>query len=185
MKLSLKQLKWEKISLSNIYVVSLVITMILLLIRKHEVLMQTSLFSEASLEEIKLRISGNSPQIFFVIQMRLAIIFGLFILSTTTLGSLFVYVHVLWYGISSGMLLAVALMRYGIKGILLLIAGIFPHYLIYVPALILVFHLSKEKRIVNSKFMAQLLVISLVVIIGCILECYVNPEIVSKILKNF
>ena len=93
--------------------------------------------------------------------------------------------NVLWYGISSGLFLAIVLMRYGVKGLLLLVAGMFPHYLIYVPALILVFHLSREKRTVSSKYILQLLVISSVVIIGCILECYVNPEIVEKILKKF
>ena len=178
-------LKREKIALSNIYVVSLVITMVFILIRKHEVLMQTSLFSEASLEEIKMRISGNPPQFFFIIQMRLAIIISLFIIATTALGNLFVHMNVLWYGISSGLLLAVVLMRYGIKGILLLIVGVFPHYLIYVPAIILTLHLAKEKRVVNNKYIGQLLVISFVVIIGCILECYVNPDIVAKILKKF
>jgi len=185
MKFSLKQLRLEKISLSNIYVFSLVATMLFLLLRKNAVLIQTSLFSEATLKEIQVRLSGESPTFLFVLQQRLAIIISLFVLSTTTLGNLYVYMNVLWYGISSGLFLSVVLMRYGVKGLLLLVAGMFPHYLIYVPALVLVFHLSREKRTVNSKFILQLLVISSVVIIGCILECYVNPEVVAKILKKF
>ena len=185
MKLSLKHLRLEKVSLSNIYVISLVVTMVLLLMRKNVVLIQTSLFNEASLKEIQVRLNRESPTFLFVLQQRLIIIFSLFVLSTTALGNLYVYMNVLWYGISSGLFLSVVLMRYGVKGLLLLVAGMFPHYLIYVPALILVFHLSREKRTVNSKYILQLLIVSSVVIIGCILECYVNPEVVAKILKKF
>lgn len=185
MKFSLKHLRFEKVSLSNIYVISLVVTMVFLLMRKNSVLMQTSLFSEASLKEIQIRLSGESPTFLFVLQQRLVIFFSLFVLSTTILGSLYVYMNVLWYGISSGLFFAIVLMRYGVKGLLLLVAGMFPHYLIYVPALILVFHLSREKRTVNSKYILQLLIVSSVVIIGCVLECYVNPEVVAKILKKF
>ena len=159
--------------------------MILLLMRKNAVLIQTSIFSEASLKEIQVRLSGESPSLFFVLQQRLAAILCLFALSTTALGNLYVYMNVLWYGISSGLFLAIVLMRYGVRGLLLLAAGMFPHYLIYVPALILVFHLSREKRTVNSKYILQLIVVSSVVVIGCILECYVNPEVVAKILKKF
>ena len=159
--------------------------MIFLLMRKNTVLIQTSIFSENTLKEIQVLLSGEAPTFLFLLQQRLAIILSLFILSTTTLGNLYVYMNVLWYGISSGLFLAIVLMRYGVKGLLLLVAGMFPHYLIYVPALILVFHLSREKRTVNSKYILQLLVISSVVMIGCILECYVNPEVVAKILKKF
>ena len=185
MKLSVKYLRLEKISLSNIYVISLVVTMVLLFMRKNWVLMQTSMFSEASLKEVQMRLSGESPTFLFVLQQRLTIIFSLFVLSTTTLGNFYVYMNVLWYGIGSGLFFVIVLMRYGVKGLLLLVAGMFPHYLIYVPALILVFHLSREKRTVNSKYILQLLIVSSVVIIGCVLECYVNPEVVAKILKKF
>ena len=185
MRLPLKQIKWRQISLSNIYVVSLVGTMVLLLMRKNEVLIQTSIFSEASLKELQVQLPGDATGIFFILKERLAIIFAMFLLATTSLGNIYVHFSVLWYGISSGLFLTIVLMRYGIKGILLLVAGMFPHYLIYVPAIILTLHISKEKRTINSKFIGQLLVISVVVIIGCVLECYVNPEVVAKILKKF
>ena len=155
------------------------------MMRKGEVLIQTSLFSEASLKELQGQLTGDAAGILFILKERLAIIYSMFLLATTSLGNIYVHLSVLWYGISSGLFLTIVLMRYGIRGILLLIAGMFPHYLIYVPAIILTLHISKDKRTINSKFVGQLLVITVVVIIGCILECYVNPAVVAKILKKF
>ncbi len=185
MRLPLKQMKWKQIALSNIYVVSLVITMVILLMKKNDLLIQTSLFSETSLREVREHLAGDTTVFFYILKERLSIVFALFLLATTSLGSIYVHMNVMWYGISSGLFLTIVLMRYGVKGILLLIAGMFPHYLIYVPAVALTLHLTKDKRIVNSKFLGQLFVITVVVIIGCVLECYVNPEVVAKLLKNF
>lgn len=185
MRMALKQMKARKISLGNLYIISLAITMILLLMWKSEPLMQTKLFSDSSLRELQKYLQGNPEGFLFILKERLSIVFSFFILATTSLGSVFVHMNVLWYGMSSGLFLALVLMRYGLKGILLLAAGMFPHYFIYVPSLILILHLSKEKRTINGKFISQLFVITSVVIIGCILECYVNPEIVAKILKKF
>lgn len=185
MKFSLKRLNLRGISLSNIYVLSMVITMIWLLMRKNDVLIQTSLFSAASLQEVQDWLGSGQPIFGFVLKERLIVIWSMFLLATTALGNMYVYLNVLWYGTSSGMFLAVVLMRYGIKGLLLLVSGMFPHYLIYVPAVILTMMLTKEKRTVNSKYFGQLFVITVVVIIGCILECYVNPVVVEKILKTF
>ncbi len=181
----LKQIKWKQMSLSNWFVLSLVITVIFLLSRKNELLIQTSLFDEATLEQIREAAMDRKALLFWALKERVVIILALFLMATTSLGNLFVHMNVCWYGISSGLFLTVVLLRYGIKGILLLMAGMFPHYLIYVPALILTLQLSKEKRTVNGKYCGQLFVIIFVVIIGCFLECYVNPKVVAKILKNF
>ncbi len=185
MRLQLKQINWKQISLWNLYVLSLVITMIFLLTRKSELLVQTSLFDEASLEAIKERLTGGNALFLFVLKERAAMILALFLMATTWLGSMFVYMNVLWHGACSGLFLTIVLLRYGVKGVLLLMAGVFPHYLIYVPAMILTLQLTREKRVVNSKYCLQLIVILLVVITGCVLECYVNPQVVAKILKKF
>lgn len=185
MKLSLKKYDLKQISLSNLYIVSFVVTMLFLLTQKNEILKNTTVFSEASLKELKLRLCGAQQGIVFLILQRVKIIVILFLLSTTSLGNVYVYFNVLWFGISSGLLCTIVLMRYGLKGILLLTAGMFPHYLIYVPAIVLTMQLSREKRMPNGRFAAQFLVIIFVVICGCFLEAYINPDIVAKILKKF
>ena len=184
MKLQLKKINLEKISLWNLYVVSMVVTMIFLFAKKRELLMQTSLFDEDSLKSLRDQITAGSTSFLFVLKERITIIIALFLLSTTDFGRWFVYANVLWYGAGTGLFFTIALLRYGIKGILLLVAGMFPHYLIYVPALILTLHVSEEKRTINRKLCVQLLVIIIVVITGCILECYVNPQVLTKVITK-
>jgi stage II sporulation protein M len=159
--------------------------MLFFLIQKKEVLNRIDLFSENSLNELGMQLETNTQRIMFLVIHRIKFIAMFFLLSTTSLGSFYVYANVLWFGVSSGFLLTMVMIRYGLKGILLLTAGMFPHYLIYVPAVILTMQLSKEKRMWNGRFLIQFLVITLVVVIGCFLEGYINPNIVAKILKKF
>lgn len=184
MKIQFKKINLQKISLWNLYVVSMVVTMIFLFAQKKELLLQTSLFDEDSLKSIRDQITAGNALFYFVMKERITIIIALFLLATTDFGRWFVYGNVLWYGAGTGLLFTVALLRYGVKGILLLVAGMFPHYLIYVPALILTLHVSEEKRGINKKLFVQMLVILIVVITGCILECYVNPKVITKVITK-
>lgn len=185
MKNKLREFRWNKIGLSNLYVISLVMVALFLLIKYSDLLLQTSLFDKASLVALKEQSMADKPLLFMILKNRIAIVTALFLMSTTSLGTAYVYMNVLWFGACSGLFLAIVLLRYGLRGILLLLAGIFPHYLIYVPVIILTLRLTRERRTVNGKFCAQLMVILFVVITGCLLECYVNPEIIAKLLKNF
>lgn len=185
MKNSIKKIKLNHISLSNVYVISIVVMMIFTVFLKKEVFLQTSLFSRDTLHEIQTQLQVSSPQYLFLISRRVGIILSIFILSTTSVGDMYVYFQVIRLGLCTGLFFSIVILRYGLIGILLLVAGMFPHYLVYIPALILTLHLAREKRKVSGKLLIQLLVIICVVIIGCLLESYVNPNIVSKMLKNF
>lgn len=185
MKYRLNQLKWNQLNLLQVYVLSFAVSMIYLMFRKSELLIQTSWMDSASLESLKNQLGGGRQLFFFVLRERAALIIGLFVLATTYLGNLVAHLNVIWFGTCSGMFLTIVILRYGLRGILLLIAGMFPHYLIYIPAMVLTLSLVREKRVVNRKYCLQLLVILLVVITGCVLECYVNPYVLAKMLKNF
>ena len=185
MRLTAKKIEIRRISMSNLYLVSLVATMLFLLVQKNDMLNRIDFFSEAHLKEVKYQLEQPSRSLFVLIVQRLKCIATMFVLSTTSVGSIYVYSCVIWFGISSGFLVTIVMMRYGLNGILLLTAGLFPHYLIYVPAIILTMILSKEKRNVSGKFVSQFIVITFAVVIGCALESYINPEIVAKILKKY
>ena len=185
MKLAVKKIDIRKISMSNLYLVSLVVTMLFLLVQKNEILSRINLFDEEHLREVEYQLEQLPRGIFIMIIQRVKLIAVMFALATTSLGSVYVFSNVIWYGVSSGFLVTIVMMRYGLRGILLLTAGMFPHYLVYVPAIILTMILSKEKRVVNGRFVSQFLIITLVMVIGCALECYVNPDIVAKILKKY
>ena len=185
MRLTMKKAEIRRISMSNLYLISLVATMLFLLVQKNDILNKIDFFSEAHLKTVRYQLEQPSKSLFILIIQRLKCIATMFVLSTTYIGCFYVYSSVIWFGISSGFLVTIVMMRYGLKGILLLTAGLFPHYLIYVPAIILTMILSKEKRSVNGKFVSQFMVIAFVIVIGCALESFINPGIVAKILKKY
>ena len=143
-------------------------------------------------------VDGNAL-FWYVMEMRLKTSLGLVIFATTYLGLAVVGCSALYYGASAGMFLAAAVMRYGIKGILLVITAILPQYILYIPAYFFLLlwcrqicrliYFEKAARLGNKQVilikLLQLLGIIAMIIAGCSLESYINPMILKKILKNF
>ena len=121
--------------------------------------------------------------------------------STTCFGIALVYLCITWQGILTGMIMTAVTMKYGMKGILVIFAGIFPQHFLFVPAVIMmlcwccetcstlyfpgknIWHPYHDKRKQYLHQAGMLLWIFCIVIIGCIMECYVNPILVSDIVK--
>lgn len=139
----------------------------------------------------------------YVIRQRMKEYIMLGILSTTFLGISSVYFFIVWQGMISGMVLATVFVRFGLKGIILLVAGMFPHQLLFIPATVMMliwtyqncsffyypgkyigpgYH-HKKQIFVRQGFL--LVWIFCVVFIGCILECYVNPILLTDVAKIF
>lgn len=141
--------------------------------------------------------------LFDVIKKRMAPVICIMILATTYLGVYISYGYAAWIGMSMGMFVAVSVIRYGVKGILLFMVITFPHYLIYLPAWLMLLKGTKELcfciyspgrckqtyisgRRDEIKFGLRLVFKVLgVVIIGIILESYVNPKLLMGFLKIF
>ena len=118
------------------------------------------------------------------------------LLSTTMLGSIAVYGCLVWQGMAMGMMITAAVIRFGIKGLLLILAGVFPHQFLLFPAMIMMLvwcydncgNRAVYRPGIQKHYMKQtvsLLWICFMLLIGCILESYVNPMLVSDILKIF
>lgn len=139
----------------------------------------------------------------YVLKKRLGTAVCIMLLASTYLGIVTVYAFGGWLGVSFGMLLEAALLRYGLKGILLLATAAFPHYLLYVPAFAVLLGSARElcaviyfparcravysadkKEEIRKRIFLFLLVTG-VVIIGAWLESYVNPKLVTGLLKIF
>lgn len=101
------------------------------------------------------------------------------------------------------MILAAAIIRYGVKGIWLIFVSLFPQAIFYIPAFIFLFHLcyllcigiyfpgkniweeyATIKAAIGIKIIKFLIAIG-VVIIGVVFESYVNSNILINFLKNF
>ena len=124
------------------------------------------------------------------------------LVSTTLIGMPLLCAYICYTGLSAGCLLSVAVVRYGIRGLVWHIV-LFPQALLLVPAYILLFFWAAEvnrtlyapgnrlegyerySRHFYLKKGAQIIGIMAVVIMGCLLESYVNPGILHFVLKIF
>jgi len=175
----------KEISFVTIFILSLVFAMIFCMIYKSEFLLQADVLSQASLSLVKTYGSNKGSLFLYVLSERIWIIPVLFLLSTTYLAGPAVYGTIIWYGISLGTVWAVALLRYGMKGIWFLVFSGFPQYLLYIPTLIITFKVCRETRMPERRFFLQFFVLEGMMIVGCFLETYVNFFFLQKIIKLF
>lgn len=139
----------------------------------------------------------------YIMKHRLFTVCMLGILATTIIGLPAVCGYICYAGLSAGCLLSVAVIRYGIRGLLLMAAGILPQGILLIPAYMALFvwavsvnrmlysknpykeYYIRYSRQVYIKKGLQIMGIAAVVIIGCLLESYVNPKLLHLILKIF
>lgn len=165
-----------------------------------ETLMQPGgILNPELLYELKYETIDKRAFFFYVLRERLLIFLILMVLSTTWLGMVATYTCCAWMGISFGMLCAVSVIRYGIKGMVLIAAGIFPQGLIYLPVSVLFLEWSRElcrtlyyteeypgdrNREIRKKAVQYLAGLAALTA-GCFLEGYISPGIVGGLLKVF
>ncbi|MGB8453770.1 MAG: stage II sporulation protein M [Anaerocolumna sp.] len=122
------------------------------------------------------------------------------IISATAIGIPYMTLCILYGGFQCGFFLTVILMRYNIKGILLIFGYTFPHYLLYIPVALLCLRTGywlcrsmyydnkmgkrgKAERI--AKHLILIMLLALVLFIGGLLETYVSSFLLKKILLLF
>lgn len=88
----------------------------------------------------------------------------------------------LWTGFSCGLVTVASVMKMGIRGIALCLAGITPQFFFYIPAYIVLiwyFYTYPQSRWNNSKTMFVILAF----LIGIVLEGYANPILMKAFIK--
>lgn len=99
-------------------------------------------------------------------------------LSFTKLRKVSALLFLLWTGFSSGMLLSMAILSMGIKGSILCIIGVLPQFLFYIPAYVVVLWFCCSYP--GSRWNQQKTIfVVLAMMVGMILEAYVNPLLVK------
>ena len=98
-------------------------------------------------------------------------------------------VHMLfaaWSGFAYGYFCVVLIGAFGAKGICLCLVSMFPQFLAYVPAYLGLIQLSEHRsEHVSIHNVASYLFLLIVLVVGILLESYVNPLILQKVLKIF
>lgn len=137
---------------------------------------------------------------FYILGERIPLLLFLCFLAFTSLGVIAGMLVLSWQGFSIGFMLSAAIAKYGIKGILLALGGLFPQYLFYAPVYVLCCWMTvyirqrlfrdrrEQERDKRYTYMAGLLITAglfVVFITGIFLESYINPVILKKILNLF
>lgn len=144
--------------------------------------------------------SGLFP---YIVKHRLTTVCMLGLLSTTIIGLPTVCGYICYSGLAAGCLMSVAVIRYGVRGLLLMAAGILPQGVLLIPAYAALFvwavgvnrmlysrnpykeHYMRYSKQLYVKKGLQMAGILTVVIMGSLLESYVNPKLLHFILKIF
>lgn len=88
-----------------------------------------------------------------------------------------------WTGFCGGMIMTAAVLKMGIKGLILCLIALAPHFVFYIAGYLILlwyFFTYPESRWNLSKTVST----GLFIIVGILLECYVNPIIMELFLKT-
>jgi len=157
--------------------------------------------------EMMSRLKNSRPEgeslVGYILRHRLSAVCLLGLVSTTVVGMPVLGVYICYTGLAAGCLLSVAVVRYGIRGLLFMAGVLLPQSILLIPAYICFFlwavdvnqtlyaprmQLDGFERFSSRFYLkkcVQMIEITAVVIIGCLLESYVNPSVLHLVLKIF
>ncbi len=174
-----------------------------MILKQENLLYNTGFLDGYTLGPIKYLEPDTGKLLVIVVMQRIGVAVLLVILSTTYLGSVAAYLYQLWSGLAAGVLAAGSVIRYGIKGILLVAGSLLPQQLILIPAFLLLsmkccelcrimyfrgisggFSGRDRGRVLvkEGTYMAGCIIL---ITAGCFVEAYINPGILKFILRLF
>ena len=117
---------------------------------------------------------------------RLFLFLTLFMLGMIVKGNLVHVLFVAWSGFAYGYFCVLSISALGTKGFLLCLVALFPQFFAYVPAYLGLVQMSGHRRTYTGwRRAAWIILLLLVLIVGILLESYINPLILQKVLKIF
>jgi hypothetical protein len=137
---------------------------------------------------------------FYILGERLPAVLLLLFLTITSWGFVAGLLFIGWQGFAVGFLTTAAIIKYGIKGLLLVGTALFPQYFVYIPiylaylylAVFFKQHLSTMREQSSGKrvrtyiiFMGIGVLLMIGSIVGIFLESYANPFFLKNILDMF
>jgi len=141
------------------------------------------IFSDYFLEQYSKNMLHTEAYLWHVIRIRIFPVIVLGVLAGTTYKKLAGSIYILWTGLLGGMLLTTAVLKLGVKGILLCLIGVLPHFICYVSAyaMILIYMITyPDVRWNGSKTISMIIFM----LLGIITECYINPVLMDIFMRN-
>jgi len=123
----------------------------------------------------------------YILRSRFTSLLFLWLMGLTVIGSGIVLLFGLWAGFSFGLIVTMAVLKLGIAGILLCVISMVPQYIIYFPAyafgVLRIYELGQKKK-VSGAYVAVLFIVGFLILIGGILESYVNPLLLKSLIEK-
>ncbi len=187
----------------RVFFMGMIIGIVLVILCRNKLLTDISIFNEEWILCMQNTIIENKSLFLYILFKRLKELGFMFLLSTTFAGIVCIYGYVSAMGAGLGALMAILCLRYGMKGLIMMLAAIFPQVLVYLPAFLFLFHMcyllcvklyfphkdywkgSGTTKVFLFKNIIYISIALIVVIIGVLLESYVNPQFIFSLIKNF
>ena len=174
-----------------------------MILKQENLLYQTGFLDSYTLSPVKYLDPDTKKLLITVFMQRLGVTALLIILSTTYLGCAAAYFYQIWSGLAMGILASGSMLRYGMKGVLLIIGSLLPQQLILIPAFLMLsvkccalcramyfqgisggFSGRDKGRFLVVKG-TQMIFSVILIVAGCFIEAYINPKILKFILRLF
>ncbi len=168
---------------------------------RHDVWMdEDGLLNTAMMKQLQSSELDGSYLFGYILKHRVSTILILCVLASTMIGFPIVCGYVCYLGASAGCILSIAVIRYGVRGLFFMAASVFPQALLLVPGYFLLFQWGMEcnrslygktdgfegRYLIGKQFILKKVIslagILFLIILGCMIESYVNPQIVHYIL---
>lgn len=142
---------------------------------------QPGVFSDYFLNQFTTVQINAGEYLWYLLRLRLIPLAVLAALSFTRVRKLSVILFLVWTGISGGILISSAAADQGIQGCLLCVMALFPQFLFYIPAFIVLLWYSYSLPQIHWN-RQKTIFIALMMSLGIITELYVNPALVKLFL---
>ncbi len=141
------------------------------------------IFNEFFLSQYSQAEIDMAEYLWYVVRIRVMPAVLIAALGCTRLRKGVVALFLIWTGFCGGMIMTAAVLKMGLKGLVLCLIALIPHLIFYTAGyLILLWYLFTypESRWNLSKMISM----GLFIIVGILLECYVNPIIMELFIKT-
>ncbi|MDO4333033.1 MAG: stage II sporulation protein M [Eubacteriales bacterium] len=142
--------------------------------------LQTGFLNASALDAVRYLDINRNGLFLYSLRQRMGMAAFLVLLSAAGIAGAGICLLLVWCGMSAGAVLTVLSMRYGMKGLLFFLSCILPQQFLLVPGYLLLMDWC-FRRMERKKLLIPLAV----VITGCLIESYVNPNILKVVLKFF
>ncbi len=148
-----------------------------------ELILSMEMFDENFLNQY-FQIDLNETQYFIhLLKIRLAPLFFLVLTGTTKFRKIIVCLMVVWTGLLNGIVISSGILCCGFLGAVLVVCSLLPHILLYFVGYgALLWNIYKYPKLQLN--IMKIMVILMIVTIGILTECYLNPSLVQMFIKT-